>query len=370
MSLHTIEESTDIDILQDIYQVSPQEKDIHSTVCSGEDPFIWRDDNGTYHLIQISYTDNHNIYFKASSPPPHLTCPLDECEAVVTRRSASRLEEVFTATEMPILQIPLTARYSKQVWAFEEHPLLPAEKVTTNTTEDYVRKNTLLVGAVCDGNNCTHHTVIYGPSSQDQGDAYEELCHIWDADAPNGWNIDMTFADISYNDEKKRYAIWSTQLVPESDFPQVIRIAEFPYTMKQLRELKEFELKGTLLTSPEYEWEMSDAAVNEGPQTVFCPQGKFKGIMYAANASWTRNYTQGFLSYIGGDPQNTFSYIKAKCPVTSRNDGYGHGCTVVDSDGKLKHGGHYKIAPDIHGWHRALSRPTDVVFAEDSMQIL
>lgn len=369
MSLHTIEESADIDILQGIYQVAPQEKDTLSTVYAGEDPFIWRDNNGIYHLIQISYCDNHNIYFKAFNPPPHLTCSLDECEAVVTRRSTARLEDVFHATEMPILQIPLTSRYSKQVWAFEEHPLLPEDAVATTIDEDFIRKKTLLVGAVCDGNNCTHHTVLYGPS-ENESTAYEELCHIWDADAPTGWNIDMTFADILHNGEKKRYAIWSTQLVPENDFPQVIRIAEFPYTLAQLRELKEFELKGTLLTSPEYTWEMSDAAVNEGPQAVYCPEGEFKGIMYAANASWTRNYTQGFLSYIGGDPANILSYIKAEKPITMRNDGYGHGCTVVDRDGLLKHIGHYKIAPDTPGWQRAISLPSDVIFANGLIQIL
>lgn len=369
MSLHTIEESTDRDVLHGIYQVTPQEKDMISSVYAGEDPFIWRDENGIYHLIQISYTDNKNTYFKPFNPPPHVKDSLDKCEAVITRRSAARLEEIFYATEMPILQIPHTSGYSKHVWAFEEHPLTAEDTAPMTMEEDYIRKNTLLIGAVCDGNNCTHHTVVYGPSENEE-EAYEELCHIWDAEAPTGWNIDMTFADIPWHGKVSRYAIWSTQLISDSDFPQVIRIAEFPYTLKQLRELKEFELKGALLTSPEFEWEMSDAAINEGPQAVYCQNGEFKGIMYAANASWTRNYTQGFLSYIGGDPLSISSYIKAQTPITTRNDGYGHGCTVIDDKGILKHIGHYKIEPDVPGWQRAISQPNEVVFANGSMQIL
>src|SRR5207244_11570310 len=76
---------------------------------------------------------------------------------------------------------------------------------------------------------------------------------------------------------------------------------------------------------PEHAWEMSVAAVNEGPQ-VLCNEAAGKlFIVYSADASWTHAYKMGVLEWMGGDVMDPAAWSKRPWPIFT---GGGHGCFV------------------------------------------
>ncbi|AUX44322.1 alpha-N-arabinofuranosidase [Sorangium cellulosum] len=75
-----------------------------------------------------------------------------------------------------------------------------------------------------------------------------------------------------------------------------------------------------LLSSPTHAWERQAGNVNEGP--VALQRGGKTFIVYSASACWGPDYKLGMLTYGGGDPLRTSSWIKSAEPVFQRSDEY------------------------------------------------
>jgi GH43 family beta-xylosidase len=140
-------------------------------------------------------------------------------------------------------------------------------------------------------------------------------------DSNNTWSIDGSILAINdslyflssafYND------IQSMFIAPMSN----------PWTLSGER---------VLLSTPEYDWEMSGVPVNEGPVALFHDDDLF--IIYSASNCWTPDYKLGMLTYNGGDPLNIDSWIKNPEPVFERSDengvfGPGHNGFFRSPDG-------------------------------------
>lgn len=97
-------------------------------------------------------------------------------------------------------------------------------------------------------------------------------------------------------------------------------------------------LSGTrrLLSAPTYGWETAGGAVNEGPE-VLQRNGK-TFIIYSASHCSTPDYKLGMLTYNGGDPLQSSSWVKSPNPVFQRSDANGvfapgHGNFFTSPDG-------------------------------------
>ncbi|NLX09542.1 MAG: family 43 glycosylhydrolase [Chloroflexi bacterium] len=73
-----------------------------------------------------------------------------------------------------------------------------------------------------------------------------------------------------------------------------------------------------LLSRPEHDWEAQGSYVNEGPVALQHDGQTF--IVYSASACWTPDYKLGLLTYNGGDPLQTESWVKSPEPVFQRSD--------------------------------------------------
>jgi GH43 family beta-xylosidase len=83
-----------------------------------------------------------------------------------------------------------------------------------------------------------------------------------------------------------------------------------------------------LISSPTYDWEMTSAPVNEGPEALIGPSGNLF-VIYSASQCSNDNYCLGLLSpQQNGDPMNPSHWTKYPNPVftkATRNNAYGPG---------------------------------------------
>src|SRR5581483_3573837 len=113
---------------------------------------------------------------------------------------------------------------------------------------------------------------------------YREAGRLFDAHHDR-WAIDLTVLEH----EGRLYALWSGR-EGEAKFPQNLYIAAMadPCTIAGRR---------SCISTPEHDWEMSVAAVNEAPEILRnWRQGKLF-VAYSADASWTRAYKMGLLEW-------------------------------------------------------------------------
>lgn len=90
-----------------------------------------------------------------------------------------------------------------------------------------------------------------------------------------------------------------------------------------------------LVSSPTYDWERQDGRVNEGPVALQHDGKTF--IIYSASGCWGPNYKLGMLTYNGGDPLDSNSWVKSHEPVfqgTQKVISPGHNNFFKSPDGK------------------------------------
>ncbi|MDQ4098299.1 MAG: glycoside hydrolase family 43 protein [Actinomycetota bacterium] len=148
------------------------------------------------------------------------------------------------------------------------------------------------------------------------------------------WAIDLTVLPHT----GRLYALWSGWEGPHDGFPQNLYIPPManPWTISGERRC---------LSRPEYEWEMSVAPVNEGPEVLRHPVSGRLFVLYSADASWTQAYKMGLLEWMGGDVSDPTSWRKLPHPFFT---GSGHGC-VVDTLARAHLVNHRKLSADP-GW--------------------
>ncbi|KAF2013888.1 glycoside hydrolase family 43 protein [Aaosphaeria arxii CBS 175.79] len=90
------------------------------------------------------------------------------------------------------------------------------------------------------------------------------------------------------------------------------------------------------ISSPDYQWEYSGkSGINEGPQFLSSPDGRWTGIAYSCAGSWTSEYKMNVLHFSGGNPLNADHWKKWSRPLLASNKnntppyGPGHGNFVL-----------------------------------------
>lgn len=152
---------------------------------------------------------------------------------------------------------------------------------------------------------------------------------IMNSDA-NFWAIDGTV--LTYNGNQ--YLLWSGR--PNLSFQnQNIYIAKMtnPWTLAT---------PTTMITKPEFSWELNGGPVNEGPEILKNATGKVF-MIYSASGCWTDDYALGMLALKDGtDPLQASSWIKSTQPVFSKapqNNAFGPG-----------HNAFFKSPNDAEDW--------------------
>ncbi len=167
-----------------------------------------------------------------------------------------------------------------------------------------------------DGRPGGHRT--YALVADDPLGPYRDLGPVGDP-SHDVWAIDLTV----FTHDDRLYAVWSGWEGHDDGFPQNLYVAPMsdPWTISGERRC---------LSRPEHAWEMTVAAVNEGPEVVHHPGSGRLFVLYAADASWTQAYKMGLLEWVGGDVGDPASWRKLQRPWFT---GGGHGCVVETPTG-------------------------------------
>ncbi|MGQ8334951.1 glycoside hydrolase family 43 protein [Sunxiuqinia sp. A32] len=227
--------------------------------------------------------------------------------------------------ESKTIWLPTDPSNSKNLWAPEIH---------------YLNGKWYVYYTADDGNTDNHQLYVLENSAQDPFDGQFVMKGRISTDADNNWAIDGSL----FEHQNKLYMVWSgwqTRRIEEET--QCIYIAEMenPWTLGSER---------VLISKPELEWERHyinekgwtpDYAVfvNEGPQPLKSPGGKYIHMVYSASGCWTPYYALGMLTIPADanllDPN---SWIKSAEPVFRQSPengvyGTGHNSFFKSPDG-------------------------------------
>jgi GH43 family beta-xylosidase len=201
---------------------------------------------------------------------------------------------------------PTGTNYSRQIWAPELHQ---------------INGKWYIYVAASDGDNATHRMHVLERDNASPMGPFSYKGQI--SASTDRWAIDGTV--LQWQD--KLYFIWSGW-PGFANGQQNLYIAEMsnPWTISGNR---------SLLSSPQYSWEMNGMPINEGPQ-VLIHDGKLH-IIYSASGYWTNDYALGRLTYNGvGLITSAGSWTKAPSPVFQRAGevvGVGHASFTKSPDG-------------------------------------
>ncbi|KAF2263046.1 Arabinanase/levansucrase/invertase [Lojkania enalia] len=118
------------------------------------------------------------------------------------------------------------------------------------------------------------------------------------------------------------------------------------------------------ISTPDHRFEFSGkSGINEGPQFLCSPDGRWCGIAYSCAGSWTHEYKMNVLEYAGGNPLHQSSWRKWNTPLltASRDDtppyGPGHGNFVsVNGPGGAEIWGVFHATDAKTGWEGRKAR--------------
>ncbi len=222
--------------------------------------------------------------------------------------------------------IPTEPSRARDLWAPEIH---------------YIDKKWYVYYAADDGDTDNHQLYVL---ENENADPFEEEFSFKErisTDKDNNWAIDASL--FEYNEEL--YMVWSGWQTRRIDTEtQCIYIAKMqnPWTLASER---------VLISKPELEWErhyINESGwtpdykifVNEGPQPLKSPNGKYIHIAYSASGVWTPYYALGMLTAtVGSDLLDPESWVKSQEPVFSQSPengvyGSGHNSFFKSPDGK------------------------------------
>ena len=149
---------------------------------------------------------------------------------------------------------------------------------------------------------------------------YSFKADMLDPTADNTWELDPSILQLN----GKLYLLGTYY---NGSQPNFIRELSNPWTAAGTRHL---------LSTATYSWETAGGSVNEGAE-VLQHNGKTFVIFSASHCS-TPDYKLGILTYNGGDPLNSSSWVKSPNPVFQRSDanrvyGPGHNGFFKSPDG-------------------------------------
>ncbi|KAH3904284.1 hypothetical protein HBI56_008690 [Parastagonospora nodorum] len=118
------------------------------------------------------------------------------------------------------------------------------------------------------------------------------------------------------------------------------------------------------ISTPDLQFEYSGTSgINEGPQFLCSPDGRWQGLVYSCAGSWTSEYKMNVLYYTNGHPLDPMSWCKSNTPLlTASRDstppyGPGHGNFVlVDGPGGPEVWGVFHATDARTGWEGRKAR--------------
>ncbi|KAH9860855.1 hypothetical protein IAQ61_010589 [Plenodomus lingam] len=135
-------------------------------------------------------------------------------------------------------------------------------------------------------------------------------------------------------------ALYGSQFFVYSGWPFGTHADESRQEIYIIEMISPTECKGRpiRISTPDLQFEFSGTSgINEGPQFLCSPDGRWSGIVYSCAGSWTHEYKMNVLYYTGGHPLDPTSWAKSNKPLlqASRDDsppyGPGHGNFVLVS---------------------------------------
>lgn len=195
--------------------------------------------------------------------------------------------------------------------------------------------------AADDGNSDNHQLYVLENANKDPFDGEFVMKGRISTDKDNNWAIDGSL----FENKGKLYMVWSGWQTRRVDTEtQCIYIAEMknPWTLGSER---------VLISKPELEWERHyinengwnpphKIFVNEGPQPLKSPKGKYIHVVYSASGVWTPYYALGMLTAdTDADLLDPASWKKAPKPLFRQSPengvyGTGHNSFFKSPDGK------------------------------------
>ncbi len=222
--------------------------------------------------------------------------------------------------------VPTDPSNSKHLWAPEIH---------------FIDGAWYVYYAADDGNSDNHQIYVLENKNKNPLEGEFVMKGRISTDKDNNWAIDASV----FENKGSLYMVWSGWQTRRVDTEtQCIYIAKMsnPWTLGSER---------VLLSKPEFDWERKYinengnqpghiVYVNEGPQPIKSPKGKFIHIVYSASGCWTPYYTLGLLSAKpDADLLNPASWSKSTKPIFSQSPengvyGTGHNSFFKSPDGK------------------------------------
>lgn len=195
--------------------------------------------------------------------------------------------------------------------------------------------------AADDGNTDNHQLYVLENANKDPFDGEFVMKGRISTDKDNNWAIDGSL----FENKGKLYMVWSGWKTRRVDTEtQCIYIAEMknPWTLGSER---------VLISQPELEWERHyineqgwnpphKVFVNEGPQPLKSPQGKYIHVVYSASGVWTPYYALGMLTAdVDSNLLDPASWKKSPKPLFRQSPengvyGTGHNSFFKSPDGK------------------------------------
>ncbi|MCY1145403.1 family 43 glycosylhydrolase [Actinoplanes sp. Pm04-4] len=235
---------------------------------------------------------------KAQGPDPWLTyhngnyyLATTTWNRTITMRKATTLAGLATATDQVIFNLT-RPNGAGTMWAPEFH-LINGRWYFYYTAgqEPY--------------NLGTQRIHVLESSGADPMGPYAFKADLLDPTADNTWELDPSILQLN----GKLYLLGTYY---NGSQPNFIRELSNPWTAAGSRRV---------LSTPSYNWETVGGAVNEGAE-VLQRNGK-TFIIFSASHCSTPDYKLGMLTYNGGDPLNSSSWVKSSTPVFQRNNAAG-----------------------------------------------
>ena len=230
--------------------------------------------------------------------------------------------------EKKTIWIPRDSTNYKNLWAPEIH---------------YINEKWYVYYAADDGNTDNHQLYVLENSNKNPFEGNFVMKGKISTDKDNNWAIDASV----FENKGELYLVWSGwEKRRVKNETQCIYIASMqnPWTLKSER---------VLISKPELKWERKyinrngwnpthKIFVNEGPQPLKSPGGKYIYIIYSASGCWTPFYSLGMLyAKTSDDLLNPKSWKKNQQPIFSQspqNKVYGPGhCSFFQSPDKKEY---------------------------------
>ncbi|KAF2124525.1 glycoside hydrolase family 43 protein [Dothidotthia symphoricarpi CBS 119687] len=301
----------------------------------------------------MSYIDTILSITSSSCPDPYVL--LDKGTYYMTFTSGGHVElwsadSLFEfekrCTKSVIWRPPPDTDCSSAVWAPELHAIHGRWYVYFSANHPQV------------GNSGHRMFVLEGPSSDENPLEPEKWkFHSKLAGMPdNQWAIDGTVVTLM-GGMYFVYSGWPLGGSTKDESRQELYIAEMAGPT---------ELRGqpVRISTPDMKFEFSgNSGINEGPQFLSSPDGRWSGIVYSCAGSWTSEYKMNILYHTGGNPLDPTSWAKSNHPLlqASRDEtppyGPGHGNFVlIDGAGGIEVWGVFHATDAKTGWEGRRAR--------------